>query len=328
MKPEFGELEIDWPSVSTLTWDGDEIVDVTTGQRATSNGSVSPRSRIMTYPFDRAIGLRHSDAFWAIVYSNRGTKSVLLKNGSVYRELNRSFYCAEDYDYPIAIGTNPSGRVVVVHCPREFNLLEIEDAESGEGLSTIKSKQMEFHSRLAVSSDGRFLLDAGWFWHPWSGACVFDLKGLSENPSAMEQNAVFSSSFEIDGAALLGNNHLVVSSTADDSVEGRQSNDLGSKQLGVWSLVDHRWKSKSKLTDPSGTIMPWKEWIISFYDHPKLIELSTGRIVHRWDHIFSGKQIGPIEIGDPPPPPMAIDYARGRFAVADSKKVTVVSAPS
>jgi hypothetical protein len=124
------------------------------------------------------------------------------------------------------------------------------------------------------------------FWHPWSGACVFDLKRLSEDPSAMEQNAVFSSNFEIDGAALLGNNHLVVSSTADDPVEGRQANDLGPKQLGVWSLVDHRWKSKSNLTDPSGTIMPWKEWLVSFYDHPKLIELSTGRIVHRWDHIF------------------------------------------
>jgi hypothetical protein len=72
-------------------------------------------------------------------------------------------------------------------------------------------------------------------------------------------------------------------------------------------------------------LMPWKEWVVSFYNHPKLIELATGRIVHRWDNIYSGKQIGPIELGNPLPPLIASDPNKGSFAVANSKTVTLVS---
>src|SRR5204863_3758790 len=172
MKPELRGLEILWPAPTTLVWDQYELVDVTTGQRARLDGSVSRRTLNMTYGFDRAIGLRTVDAFWAIVYTNRGTKAVLMKNGLVHRELNRTYYCAEAYDYPIAIAENHAGQPIVVHCPHEFNLLEIEDAESGENLNRVKSRHMEFHSRLAMSANRRFLLDAGWFWHPWCGACV------------------------------------------------------------------------------------------------------------------------------------------------------------
>jgi hypothetical protein len=71
--------------------------------------------------------------------------------------------------------------------------------------------------------------------------------------------------------------------------------------------------------------MPWKEWVVSFHEHPKLIELATGKIVLRWDKIYSGKQVGPIELGDPPTPPIATDASRGRFAVADSENVTLIS---
>jgi hypothetical protein len=64
--------------------------------------------------------------------------------------------------------------------------------------------------------------------------------------------------------------------------------------------------------------------VVSFYGQPKLIELGTGQIVHRWDQVYSGKQVGPIDLGDPPPPTVAIDWHRGRFAIADSTKITVI----
>lgn len=325
MKPEFRELEIAWPSATTLVWDQDELVDVTTRERRKLDGSRSQPTWIIGYEFDRAIGLRHSGVFWAVAYTNRATKAVLLKDGQVHRELNRSLYCAGDYDYPIAIAANHADRVVVAHCPQDFGLLEIEDAESGDSLRRIKSELMEFHSRLAMSADGRYLLDAGWFWHPRCGACVFDVNQASDSPSAILENAAFSATNEIDSAAFLGNTHLVVSSAPEDSGGKPQPNDLRPKQLGVWSLADRRWELKIDLSEPTGIIMPWKEWIVSFYGHPKLVERATGRIVHRWDQVFSGKQVGPINLGDPPPPPMAIDGQRGRFAVADSKKITVVA---
>lgn len=106
----------------------------------------------MTYGFDRAVGVRTRNAHWAVALTNRGTKAVLMKNGSVHLELNRSFYCAEAYDYPITIGSDPNGQAVVIHCPNKFDLLEIEDAETGRVLNSLKSKEMEFHSRLNLSA--------------------------------------------------------------------------------------------------------------------------------------------------------------------------------
>lgn len=322
MNLEVQEIEIACPNIATLAWDKDEVVDVTSGVRASVDGTVSQRTLVMTYRFDRAISLRSGQTFWAIAYTNRDTKAVLMKDGRIVRELNRSFYCAESYDYPITIAKDHSGRVVIAHCPREFNLLEIEDAESGEALLSLKSKHMEFHSRLAMSRDGLFLLDAGWFWHPWCGACVFEIE-QSSDPLANGERTVFSSTTEVDAVAFLGKDRLVVSLFPKEEDEAKP-NHLRSKQLGVWSLVDQRWESKIDLHEPTGTIKPWKNYLVSFYNHPKLIDLATGRVVHRWEHLYSGKQVGPIDLGDPPPPPIAIDPERGRFAIADSQKITIV----
>lgn len=186
--------------------------------------------------------------------------------------------------------------------------------------------QAEARSRLAMSADRRFLLDAGWFWHPWCGACVFDMSLASGKPSAIGESVAFSTSnYEIDSAAFLGSSHLVISSASEDAGEELKADALRPKQLGVWSLIERRWESKVDLNEQTGAIMPWKKWIVSFYDHPKLIELGTGQIVHQRDQLYFGKQVGPIDLGDPPPPPMAIDWHRGRFALANATKITVVA---
>ncbi len=321
-------VEIPWTGVATLLWDGDEVCDITSGQRGNLAGSVTPKEMNMTYRFDRAVGVRTHDAHWAAAYTNRGTKAVLMKNGSVHRELNRSFYCAESYDYPIVIGADPNGRAIVIHCPNKFDLLEMEDAETGRVLDSLTSKEMEFHSCLSLSPDGRFLADAGWFWHPWCGAVVFELTCASDGTfqftKSTEPSTVFSAQNEVDSVAFLGNTHLVVSSASDYFGQDPKPGDLEAKKLGVWSLADHKWESRVDLSEPVGMLMPWKEWVVSFFGHPKLIEIATGRVVHRWDNIYSGNQLGPIDLGDPPPPPIAIDALQGRFAVADSKSVTIV----
>ncbi len=322
-------IEMPWPGVATLIWDRDEVLDITSGQRGNLAGSLTSRVMNMTFRFDRAIGVRSRDVHWAVAYTNRGTKAVLMKNGLMHRELNRSFYCAEAYDYPITIGADVAGEVVVVHCPNKFDLLEIEDAETGNVLDSLKSRDMEFHPRLNLSPDGRLLIDAGWFWHPWCGAVVFEIAQAGDGTLWFTKNTAFSTAFsarnEIDSVAFLRNTHLVVSSVSDYLGEEPEPGSLCPKQLGIWSLADRTWESKADLGEPVGMMMPWKERVVSFYDHPKLIQLATGKIVHRWDKIYSGKQLGPIELGDPPPPPIAIDPLQGRFAVASSKTVTLIS---
>jgi hypothetical protein len=248
-----------------------------------------------------------------------------MKNGSIHRELNRSFYFAGDYDYPIALGEDPLGSILVFHCPNKFDLLEIEDAESGKQIDTLRSRDMEFHSRLGLSPNGRFLIDAGWFWHPWCGAAVLEIVHTDEGSIRFCKDAIFAAQDEIQSISFMEDARLIISSALNYFGEKPRPGSLGPKQLGNWSINDRRWESIADLNEPTGPIMPWKEWVVSFYEHPKLIELTTGKIVHQWERIYCGKQIGPIELGDPVPPPMAFDPLNGRFAVADSKTVTIVT---
>jgi hypothetical protein len=316
--------EIPWPDVAVLVWDGDEICDPTSGRRADLAGSPTPRRLIMTYRFDKCVGVRAQNVHWTAVFTNRGTKGVLMKNGSVHRELNRSFYCAEAYDYPITLGIDRAGRAVVFHCPNSFDRLEIEDAETGQNFDSLKSRDMEFHSRLDLSADGRLLIDAGWFWHPWCGAAVFEMTYADDGTFRFAKNTAFSAQNEIESVGFRGDTHLVVASASEHFGEEPASTGLRPKQLGLWSFGTRDWDLKLDVEEPMGLMMPWKDWVVSFFQSPKLIEIATGKITHRWDSIYSGKQRGPIELGDPPPPPLALDSLRGRFAVADSEKVTVV----
>lgn len=207
--------------VSTLLWDGDELADVTSNLRMRLDGTISRATRTTGYPFDRAEGVRAGDMFWSVAYGNRGTKGLLMKNGNIHRELNRSFYFAHAYDYPLTVALGPAGRVVVIHCPNSFNTIEVEDAETGTVLAMKKSRDMEFHSRLTVSRDGRYLLDGGWFWHPLGGAWVCDLAALLRPDGACAESTQsasdcsFSFGAEIDSAAFLGNDEVVLTSTGE-----------------------------------------------------------------------------------------------------------------
>ena len=69
--------------VSTLAWDGDELMDVTSNQRFQMDGSFSPIGFAMGYRFDRGQCRRAKGLLWTLAYDNRHTKAVLLKNGKV-----------------------------------------------------------------------------------------------------------------------------------------------------------------------------------------------------------------------------------------------------
>ena len=69
---------------------------------------------------------------------------------------------------------------------------------------------------------------------------------------------------------------------------------------------------------------PDSEFIIGFHEHPKLIEIASGKVVKRWSELDSGKQNSSIIWHEEKLPPLALDSNRMRFAVADSKGITAV----
>jgi hypothetical protein len=224
--PRLVTAEIQHRGVQSLCWEGDTLVDVVGGFRRLHLDGREEASRISWgYRFDRARLLPTAGGTWVVLYENRGTKAVLLRDGHQIRELNRSYHCAEDYDYAIALGLLPTERVAVFHCPDAYNQLEIEDAETGERLTRRTSESPDFfHSRLEVSPGGQYLVSAGWIWHPLEDAQVFEIAEALRDPETLNVEEGFSNSWycEVEAATFSGPQRLVIAFKRDNRAEAEE----------------------------------------------------------------------------------------------------------
>jgi hypothetical protein len=320
--------------VHALRWDGDDLMDWAEGpDRWSSDGTADlPRfRRSLGFAFDQtAIGA--SGRFQA-AYAERGTKALLLSEGRLVRELNRSYYHADDFDYPIALGVLPDGRECVVHCPDAYNVLEIEDAETGARLTAARRAPNDFfHSVLSVSPDGRHLLDVGWVWHPYGMARIFDLQRALDDPSELdgEGMAVFDQAIdaEVSSACWLDDDRVAVATTNEEPRNDDQPDTLGPGQLGVWSIARAGWLHRCGVNQPVGTMIACGERIMALYGHPRLIDPTTGAVVAEWPQVaISTKQLcfGVSHI----PTPIGVLHPDGtRLAVASGHRVAILTLPN
>jgi hypothetical protein len=256
----------DWQLIPTtrrvvaLDWDGDDLVsgDYRWAPDGTTNDPRMVRGEIWP-PFDQTITF----GGYRAVYAERGTKALLMRGGKLIRELNRSYYRAGSSDYPIALGALPDGREVVVHCPEKYNVLEVEDAATGERLTTGPRKPAdEFHSRLSISPDGRHLLSAGWVWQPMGFAEVFDLVDALRDPTLLDGAGMTPLMTAVDGevwsACWLDDDHLAVSAGGSEL----------SGQFGVWSLAAGDWTFLTTVDFPIGVTVPVGDRLLCLYGHP------------------------------------------------------------
>src|SRR5579871_2080010 len=189
---DFSRDEISATGVTSLSWDGNALVDWVAGRRYQLRGPSEELNLGSGYRFTAAVGL----GSLGVSFEALGTKGVLLRdNGQrstgkfvpmsvdIIREIDRSYYHAQDYLFPVTLFTDASGRSILAHCPRAYNVLDLEDIE-GHCLTPRSAQGAEdvFHSRLQASVDGRWLLSNGWIWHPWRVACVYDVARALEEP--------------------------------------------------------------------------------------------------------------------------------------------------
>jgi hypothetical protein len=314
----------------SLCWSGDALIDwVSGGTRHHLDGSTQNSGVFFAYRFDGAV--MSPDGRYAVLYEVLGTKGLLLREGKVLRELHRSFYHADVYEYPIALYTFPSGRTILAHCPDEYCRLELEDAETGERLTRRESQSPDvFHSRLQFSPDGRYLLSAGWVWQPVDVACVYDVAHALEHPESLDGPGLLKLENwgpEIHGATFGENDTLFLHSSdpfADDAPSHKTAQGGKAESLGVYSLTEHRLLSEAPLEEPAGTLMAMGPHLLDFYGHPKLIEPSTGRVLERWPELATGTQSTSIIHHISRPPPIARDAAGRRFAVGTEKGIEVI----
>lgn len=326
-------MELAAPGARSLVWHGGALVDVAAGWlRYPLDGSV-PVRRYSGYGhgFDAAVAAPAGDVV-ALVMST-GTKALLLEaGGEVIRELNRSYYCADAYRYPLALFTLPDGRTGLVHCPEHYNRLEVEVARTGEQLTGSQDRDPGdfFHSRLAVSPDGRFLLSAGWVWHPLSLLEIYDLPRALEQPRALDgmpRDAPWAQAAglaEISGACFSGQD--VVVSTSAETPDTDEPGRLGPRMLARWSTARQQFAWIRQLDQTAGDLLPVGDSILALYQCPRLYDTATGDLQAEWAGLHTGQADSSI-IGDEAfsgPARVAVDEPGQRFAVAGQERITVI----
>lgn len=315
--------------VVSLCWRGDTLVDwVAGGVTYALDGTVTDPHIGWAYRFDAAT--QSPSGRYAVIFERLGTKGLLLDNGECLREINRSFYHAEAYEYPVALFTLPDGREVLAHCPEEYCRIEIDEIATGERLthSTARKPEDFFHSRLSASSDGRWLLSAGWIWHPFNAAGVFDVAKALSDPESLDQSRSprLHESAEVNSAVFADNQSIILASAPDaDDFNDEEHIGLKPGTLGRFDLDREALVDQVSVSETVGTMLPLSpEQVIGLYEHPKVIDLRTGSVIHRWPDLPTGKQNSSILWHHESPPPIALDPGRRRFAVAAGKQITVI----
>lgn len=324
------EYRIPAERVRSLCWVGDDLVDFAAGQvRYGLDGQVQRAEVNYAYPFNAAVvspSGRH-----AALYQRFGTKGILIDVSSkqIIRELNRSFYHAHVYDYPITIFTLPDGREILAHCPDEYCKIELEELESGRQLTRRDSKPIDFfHSRLAATADGKRLLSAGWIWHPVDSVCLFDVEQVVAEPARFDANdAIPALPCEVNTASFVGSDSLLLATWTDAEVFDEEDPNpaMGPANLCTYCPASRQLVSRAVIEEPVGEMMPvGSDFVVGFYDHPKVFDVTTGKVVKRWPDLPSGTRNSSIEISHDHSPVVALDAAHRRFAVVCDGEIVVV----
>ena len=266
--PRFEQWSFPASEVKSLTWEGDTLVDwVRGGTVYQLDGAVHPSYVNYAYRFDTAV-VSPSGSF-AVLYERLGTKGLIVNRArDIVREINRSFYCANAYDYPVTVFPLANGREVIAHCPAEYNQLEIEDVLTGECLTHHPARTPidMFFSRLATDTSSTYLLSAGWVWHPWDVVALYDIAQVLADPTLLDGYGLApQTAAEVSTAAFGLDSTLLVGSSDESFTDGaatddeRRADPLGHgppHALAIYDLRTRAYRSVTHAADHLGSILP------------------------------------------------------------------------
>lgn len=320
------------PAPGALHWDGDTLVDwLAGGNRYGLNGEFKTSRIAWGNKFDAA-AVSNCGAYVAL-YERLGTKALVLKNGAPLRELKRSFTFASQYEYPLTFLILPGGRTGIAHCPDSNGTLEIEDAETGERLTARSSKGEKhfFHSRLSATSDGSYLASSGWVWGPWDQVYIYDVNKVLGDPELLDNGQYLGELTDepINFAVLNARDSLVftvLQEGADESPASEADQGmLPPNTIAVYDVHTKALRSHALLSEQAGLIFPVDDrYVLGLFQHPKLIDLTTGQIIARWEEFATGTQMSSILLKGDFVPTVAVDSSKKRFAIAGDDSITVI----
>lgn len=310
----------------SICWLNDSIIDwINSGMLYSPDGSKKQCSKYgFVFSFDASI--TSSCGTYAFIYQKLGTKGVLLKNGEQLREINRSYYFAENYEYPAAFAT-VNDVTYLIHCPFEYNRLEFEIVETGEILTNVPGREPSdlFYSRLEVSDDSRFLISKGWLWHPLDVVEIFDIAACIANPLLLDKSD-FTPDFgvEIGTASFVNNTQILIGSS--DEVFDEDNIIIPPKHIAIWNLLSGEITNVVKVQGEFGNLFAINdEFAWDTFGFPKIINLKTGEIVDIDKSIDSGKQNSSIVNRDDKLPLVAFNRQTKQLAIGANEKIEVLT---
>ncbi len=321
--PSITEAVLPAQYVRSLVWCGDALVDWVGGEKTYYlNGASEGSRRIYAFGFDAAVATL--DGEYAIIYTKNGTKGLVLKAGEILREIDRSYYCANAFEYPVALLRLENGRAVIAHCPDNYCQLELDDAETGERLTGGQDRNPQdfFHSRLMVSPDGQYLVSAGWVWHPIDHVRVFDVAQALMSAEHLDGGGLVDPLWADQSAAsFLADGRLCVALKGDINGEGELN------EIRRFDLAPGGVDQSIKMSVTPGAFMPIGDrYVLGFYEHPKLIDLASGTVVKAWPEIDTGTQFSSmVGNGDRALPAIAVDVVGRRCAIANKDTIFVLT---
>lgn len=314
---------------STLDWHDSQIVDWS--QAATCYALDGSKSQLQRYhfafSFDSAIS---SDCQqYAFIYKRLGTKGLLLKNGEILREINRSYYQAEAYEYPAAFYTAPDGQVFLIHCPKDYCQLDFEAVETGEiPTATSERKPADiFHSRLRLSPDRKTLLTQSWVWQPWDVAEIYDINACLQNPTLLDQVVSFRQiQTEVCSADFIDNQRIVLFASDEDSLDDEEADLLPPQHFIIYDILSKTYSSAIKTAEPCGNIYVIDQnYAWDTYIYPKVMDLRTGEIVAKLPDLDTSRQRSAI-IGNSENLPCIVYNRRlQKLAILQQKDVEILT---
>lgn len=310
--------------LKSLAWVGDDLVDYAGGITTFHlDGNKTLPKYTFGSLFDNAIVT--SDGIYAVIYQTLGTKALLLKNGKLLRELNRSYYCAEVFEYPITFLT-VGEKVCIAHCPDKYNIIEVEEIETGIRLTGKEKSEFDFfQSRLQISPNQKKLLSAGWIWHPIDSIEIYNFSESITNPQILDtrwENSIEGLDiWEINNAVFIDDEKILLSGIGN--LKDEDENEEIS--LVVYDLEKKVILSQTKINEPTGLLMPLNEiFAVGFYKHPKIFDLQSGKIIKTWTDIPTDERNSSILWHLDNFAKIAIDVENKRFAVGTENTIEVI----
>lgn len=312
--------------LSTICWSNNELVDWVSAGYSYSPGKTLKQKSQCHYGdfFDSSIA--SSNGQYAFIYQRLGTKGLLLKDGNLLREINRSYYCADVYEYPAAFVIIGS-ETYLIHCPLKYCRLDFENVETGALITDIPERDPGdvFHSRLETSSSNKFLICKSWVWHPLDVVELFDIEACLQNPHLLDQqhSAPYFGA-EICTASFIDDSRILIGS--GDDVYDDEDPKLPPKHIATWNFQTNELTNPIKVKAEFGNLFAINEvYAWDTFKYPKIINIQTGEVVDDDDSIFSGEQNSSIIHCLKNPPKIIFNNQTKQLAIASDKKIEVLT---